>query len=419
MAYIDFLLRKMNIVYGIQREIIEAALETCNRERKIVRGILIARGDEPVKEEGEYFEKTPLLKEVRQELDEKIRVDYKTWSPFLIVKKDQALAEKIPKKPGQVGKDVHGAILPYGIFNPAGVTGGKNTRTEERYILSEINGQLIEQDRVLSVQDNLVIKGPVGYRTGHILFPGDVRIEGPVNDGFQIHTGGSVVIKQTFDVTHAVIRGNLEVAGGIIGRRKAMIKTGGYLKTKFIDNCRVASRKTITVDREIVNSQVFTLDRLEMSEKGRILGGDIYAVHGMRAGYIGNKLGNTTRIHLGVDFTAQQEKEKNNNLLRLIAVKQKQLMAVLADPALSEKKRRKIGELLSRLEKDYQEASARVVALLGRIDVDRDAVLTVTGSITEGTLVEICHVGLFVSEMLRKVRIRLNREEGKLLTESL
>jgi uncharacterized protein (DUF342 family) len=417
-GYIDSLLQRLNIVYGVQREAINEAAMKCVKERKIIKDVVLARGDPPANEVLEYIQLNPLLGK-SAEPDAAGNVDHREQSPFIIVKKDQALAKQKSRKPGKDGMNVHGGSIPHGVVRPEGVTGGDNTRMEGRFMLSNINGQLVESKGMVNVQNYLVIKGPVGYKTGNIIFPGDVVIEGPVSDGFKIYSGGSVTIKQTFDVTDAITKTDLSVAGGIIGRGRALLKVGGCLKTKFIENCRVACRKVVMVDAGIVNSNVFTLENVDMGDKGVILGGEIYAVKGVRTGSIGKKSGKSTHIHCGIDFTVQQEKEKNNNILRILAAKLGRLRTLMEDPAMDEEKKAKLEELRRRLEAEQQKASAVVAKLMGQLNTCDTATVEVSGEIAPGTLIEICQIALFVTDPLKKVRIKLDRENGKLVTENL
>jgi uncharacterized protein (DUF342 family) len=416
--YIDTILARLNLVYGVDRNTVTEAALKCTAEHRIVKDVLIARGDYPVPEVPEYVQLNPFLGQNAPAGSG--RIDYRSRSPFIIVKKDQALAKQKSRKPGRAGKNIHGAAVPYETAKPEGVTGGVNTRMEGRLLLSNINGQMVLGKGVVSVSDTLTIRGPVGYNTGNIIFPGDIIIEGTVSDGFKIYSGGSVTIKQTFDVTDSITKGDLSVAGGIIGRGRALVKVGGCLKTKFIENCRVACRKTVTVDSEIINSNVFTLETLDLGDKGMILGGEMYAVKGIRAGGIGKDSGKATRIHCGIDFTAEQEKEKNNNILRLAAAKLERIRSIMEAPeAVSGEKQAKLGELARRLQDEQQKAQAAVAELMGRIITDEQAAVEVTGEIAAGTLIEICQVALFVSAPLKKVRVRLDRENGKLVSEGL
>jgi uncharacterized protein (DUF342 family) len=428
--YITTFLEKLNIVHGMKWEAIREAAAACNLNRRAVRNVLIARGDAPVNEVDEYFERNPHLpvsnvppgEQARNRPRGNARIDYREYSPFIIVKQNQILAKFRPRKTGQDGKNVHGNVVSYKVLRPEGVKPGENTRFDGQFLVAEINGQLVEVNKVMNVRNSLVIKGAVGYATGNIVFPGDVVIDGPVSDGFKIYSGGSVTIKQTFDVTNVIARTDLNVAGGIIGRGRAFVKAGGTLKTKFIENCRVACRKSITVDKEIINSSVFTMDTLEMGDKSTILGSDIYAIHGIRAGSIGKKSGKATQIHCGIDFTLQQEREKANNRMRMLAAKLGKLRELMdAPPAGGEnpERRTKIERLRNRLEEEREQISRHISGIMGKAANDENAVVEANGEIVSGTLIEICQIALFVTEPLKKVRIRLDKVQGKLICENL
>jgi uncharacterized protein (DUF342 family) len=422
-------LARSNIVHGVLWDNINTAIFECNTSRKLLRDVTIARGNPPVAEVLEYFQKNPALKSQPEAPKGNERLDHHTLSPFIIVKKGQALAKRKSRKDGFSGKDIYGQEIPHGTVRPEGVSAGENTTSDGTFIYSGISGQLIEEKGVLSVQDSLVIKGAIDYHTGNIVFPGDVTIEGPVSDGFKIFSGGSVTIKQTFDVTEAVTKNDLTVSGGIIGRGRALLKVGGTLKTKFIENCKAACRKTVVIDSEIVNSSVYTMEKIEMDEKGKILGSEIYAVHGLKTGSIGKKTGKATKVHCGVDFTAQQEQEKYNSELRIMAAKLKKLKELLEaekaekpelPPDSPELRRRaKIEETLVQLEEEQKQTTAKASEVFARLYADESAVVEVSGEIAQGTLIEICKIALFINEPLRHVRIRLDRALGRLVSEPL
>jgi len=416
--YMRTLFEKNNIIHGLNQDEINYAFRQCVKEQKIARDVLIASGDPPVNEVLEYMQLNPLLGQDKNEKKDG-SMDHKSHSPFIIVNKDQAIAKQKSRKPGREGKNVYGEPIAFTVTRPEGVTPGENTRMEGRFLLSCINGQLVVENKRVNVRDSLVIKGAVGYATGNIVFPGNVEIHGTVSDGFKILSGGSITIKQTFDVTEAIAKDNLTVAGGIIGRGQAIVKVGGTLKTKFIENCRVACRKGINVDLEIINSNVFTLEAIEMTDKGRIVGGEIYAVKGIRTGGIGKKTGKAARIHCGVDFTLEQEKEKYNGILRILSAKLNHLRELMSDPQAQGEKKEKMEALLRKLEDEQKKAQSRVTSLLGKMTTYWDAAVEVSGEITPGTLIEICQTALFVTEPLKNVKVRLDRENNKVITEKL
>jgi uncharacterized protein (DUF342 family) len=420
--YIIEVLTRFNIRQGVRMDAIKASALQCNKKKKPVRNVLVAKGIPPVKEVNEYFEINPHLTEQKTPVPDKSRndqIDYRSHSPFIIVNKDQALATKRPRTPGRPGTNVHGVPIPYGTIAVDGAKPGENTRIDEKYIVSEINGQFIEEKNVLHVRKDLVIKGSVGYATGNIIFPGDVLIEGAVSDGFKIYSGGSVTIKQTFDVTEVITKGDLNVTGGIVGRGRAFLKVGGGIRTKFIQNCKVACRKTMTIDTGIINSNIFVMEKLDMGDRGKILGGEIYAIKGIRAGSIGKESGKSTRIHCGVDFTLQKEQETNHKTLQGIAEKLAKLRGVMAVPNPDPEKQAKLAEALRVLEEEQKKASGHDAELMVKIDAYEEATIEINGEIAAGTLIEICRIALFVAEPLRRVRIRLDTQNRKIITEPL
>jgi uncharacterized protein (DUF342 family) len=414
--FVNMVLDKLNIVHGLRWDAIREAMRDCNNTRRPVCDVLIAKGEEPSNEIGAFFSINPRVFSHPKIPEGNARVDYRTYTPFVIVKKDQVLARLRPRREGKVGMDVHGEGLPFQTLQPAGVRGGENTRTEEDLIRAEINGQMLEKSGVLDVKDTLTIKGAVGYATGNIIFPGDVFITGPVSDGFKIYAGGSVTIKQTFDVTDAIAKGDLKVSGGIIGRGRGLLKIGGSLKTKFIENCRAAVRKTCIVDSAIINSQVWTLENVEMGDRGLILGAEIYALKGVKTGYIGKEEGKATTIRCGVDFTIEQAKENTNSLIKRLAIRIRQVREFI-DAEEDAEKRDTMLENLGQLLTEQQQATERLSELLAKTVLNEGATVEVSGEIRSGTLIEICQIGFPVSETLRRVRVKLER--GMVITEAL
>jgi uncharacterized protein (DUF342 family) len=421
-SFVEAMLEKLNVIYGVDWDAIYEAINICNLDRRQVNNVLMARGDPAINDEAEYYELNPALASAPKPSEENGQIDYKDYTPFVIVKQDQILARKRPRINGREGKNIHGDTIPYRIIVPQGYFSGENTRTDEQYIYSEIYGQLVESKHVLSVQNTLVIKTGVSYTTGNISFPGDVIINGPVSDGFKIYSGGSVTIKQTFDVTDAVTKKDLTVTGGIIGRGRALLKVGGTVKTRFIDNCRLACRNNVYVVKEIVRSNVYTMGAVDMADKGIILGSSIYAMHGLRAKAIGTKSGKVSRIHCGIDFTIVQDKEKNTERLKQIAAVLNQLRYdydKADDTEDGKAERSMIKARITKLEEQQEKVSAHLSKLLGRINSDENAVIEVSGDIVPGTLLEICQVNLYVTETLRKVRVVLDSFLGKLIPKKI
>jgi uncharacterized protein (DUF342 family) len=413
---IEMVLGRLNIIHGLRWDQIRQAMRECNNGRQPVKDVLIAKGEDPVNEITAFYAINPKVYFRPKIPKGNARVDYRSYTPFVIVKKDQILARLRPPKEGRPGMNVHGESLPFQTIQPAGVRGGENTRTEGDLIFSRINGQMLERGGVLDVKDTLVVKGPVGYATGNIIFPGDVYINGPVSDGFKIYSGGSVTIRQTFDVTDTITRGNLKASGGIIGRGRGLLKIGGSLKAKFLENCRAAVRENVVVGRAIINSRVWTLESVEMENRGLVLGSEIYVQKKLRTGGIGRRNGKATRIYCGIDFTIEQEKEKNNRLIKILGTRIRELRDLIATEE-EVGRRDKLLEGLNGMLEERQKAADKLAELLVKTVRNEDAVVEVSGEVVPGTFIEICQVGFLVTDPLCRVRFKL--EKDLVITEPL
>jgi predicted metal-dependent RNase len=156
-----------------------------------------------------------------------------------------------------------------------------------------------------------------------------------------------------------------------------------------------------------------------MGENGRIFGGNIYAVHSLRAGAIGKRGSPPAHIHCGIDFAAEQEKENNKSQLHAISVKIQRLREMLDESIVDKEVLARIKALLKKLEDERKTVTDRLTKVMGNINIDEKAFVEVSGEITVGTLIEICQVALFVDEPLKRVRIRLDKEKNKLVPDPL
>ncbi|MDR2247793.1 MAG: FapA family protein [Treponema sp.] len=414
--YIKTLLARFKIVYGVRYEEIEKAALAANLSKRAQIGILIAEGTPPVLACPAYFVKNNYLENTRPIAEEGKQADYRRFSPFTIVKKGQILAEKIPESIGRTGTNVHGDVVPFETQTVSSPALGKNTFSDDKYIYASSDGQLIEDNGVLSVSDKLVIRGDVNYSTGNINFPGDVELDGSVADGFKVYVGGNFLAKQTLNATDVVVKGGIEVRGGIIGRGQATVKAGGEVKARFVENCKIAAWGNITINMEILNASIYTMGMLNVGSRGFIMGAEIYAVHGMKCAKIGRTAGKTSKIHVGVDFTVQKAIDKTINRLRPFTVKLEKLKTLIsASGDATGGRYQKMIELRNKLDAEIKRLSAITDNLRKRVVVDEKAFVTIYGEISQGTLVEICQIALIIDRPLQRVTLQLDKARGKIV----
>ena len=139
-------------------------------------------------------------------------------------------------------------------------------------------------------------------------------------------------------------------------------------------------------------------------------------MNGVRGGGIGAEKSVQTKIHCGVDFTVQQELDRINDHLRVLSTKLRRLREL--PPEEAEKVPRK-AEFEKRATEEMAALSSRASELLAKLDADERAVVEVSGEVSTGTLIEICHIAYFTDQVHKKVRFRLDKEHGRLIHEPL
>lgn len=124
-----------------------------------------------------------------------------------IVNEGAILARKIPGKPGVPGKDVLGKVFPAAAVKDFQFRLKKNVylSADGLEVVAACAGQPIRLDEKTYMVENVyVLQQDVDLATGSIEFPGDVLIQGNVQDGLRIFAGGRLEIKGS--VSHAEIR---------------------------------------------------------------------------------------------------------------------------------------------------------------------------------------------------------------------
>ena len=124
-----------------------------------------------------------------------------------IVNEGAVLARKIPGKPGVPGKDVLGKVFSTAAVKDFQFRLKKNVYLSDDglEVVAACAGQPVRLDEKTYMVENVyVLHQDVDLATGSIEFPGDVLIQGNVQDGLRIFAGGRLEIKGS--VSHAELR---------------------------------------------------------------------------------------------------------------------------------------------------------------------------------------------------------------------
>lgn len=413
--YAEKLLTAEGITYGIDLDRIKETIFTCNTEKKKITGVLIARGKHSVNEVPGHYEIPPRLTAPRKAPREKgVRVDHRGVRPFVLVRKDEPVGRWVGPSEGKEGMTVTGESRPPEKSSVSAYEPGENTYSDKGIVRAGKPGLFAVENGKLSVKEVLEIKGNVDYHTGHIIFPGDVLISGEIREGFKVFAGGSVYCNETVEATEIAANRDFVVKTGVIGRGAGKIRVGGEVQAKFLENCDIKNRGRLTVQDGMVNSIVKCMDRIVMGDHGKIVGGEVSAVHGISSGDIGNKAYVHTYVQCGVDFESQKSLDKT---------KRKHLSVYLKLQKVEEMYQSNPTRELEHLRDRMREVMAALVdemnEFLGKINKDEDAEIEVRGTVYPGTTVDICHTDYFVQETLSHIKFRLDKNAGLIKTEKL
>ena len=410
-------LRSKGIVHGIDWDVIKKVIFECNTEQVPITDMLIANGTKPINEVPEHLIVEETLLSQKKSLDlESIRVDFRQKSPFVLVKKGDGLARLVPQQEGVQGATIFGKVLPYISEKISKIEPGKNTELEEDRIVASRDGRFEYNNRVFWVNEVLTLERDIDYRTGNIDFPGDVIINGQIKDGFTVKSGGSVYCNTTMDASEVISAKDLVVRLGVIGRKTGRVRVGGMMRAKFIENCYVEATDSVIVDVGILNSAVHAGNKVELKEKGVVVGGTIYAQNGIVATQLGTEMGPKTEIYCGTNYSVEQKLKWIRDKNVEIAFKLKQVERKLTGGSEG---REKILELQQKLKVALHKLNEAAGSLIFQLDKNEKAEIMVRDQVFPGVYIEICHVSYIVSHSMRNVSFKLDKAKGKIIPEPL
>lgn len=402
------ILASRNITFGVDWELVNELLVECNLAHRKIKDKVIAKGTHPVEEIPDHIilEAKFLPKKQLTDLDV-LKVDYRSLSSMIVVHKGEFIAHAIEKVRGIAGKSIYGEEIPFGKKEVENYTPGEGVELVNGTYLALCDGLFELEGNVFAVTPNLLIKGNVDYHTGHIVFPGNILLEGEIKDGFHIFSGGSLACKKTVDASEILCKTDFIAAEGVIGKGDSLVRAGGIIKAKFVENCRLEAIGSITVLNSIVYSHAMTLSDLHMSDKGRLVGGYVQALGDIVVHEIGNKHGVVTEIQCGSHFLNEKKMKKLQTRVQELRIKLQQLNE-LSDNENEARLSSARKTLLGMIDIHDQQISD----LLTKIDEREDSTVTVTGTAYPGTIISICHNTYVVEKEESGMIYSLNKKKG-------
>lgn len=295
----------------IDKESIEQQLEKIDVNQKKLERIIVARGRKPVNGCNEYFLPLISIDKKAGKVLEDGRIDFREVDSIIECKKGQKILKRIPGVKPEDGYDIFGEKAEAVLENRKGYLKGDNiaqSDDDENIFVSTIDGCINVDRNKISVQPNVIIKGNVDYDYGNIDFNGSVHIRGSVLPGFSVKAGGDIIVEKNVDDAYIEADGDIIIKMGITGKGSCKVIANGSIKANYILNSVVEAIKEIEVQDSIINSRVFSNDKISVTAKhGKIMGGEVTARHEVIVNVVGSQKENITYVTVGRSLFIERE----------------------------------------------------------------------------------------------------------------
>jgi len=258
------------------------------------------------------------------------------WEPLerRSVSEGEEICRLIPPIAGKTGLTVFDQPITVRKPRAEKLRSGKNVEATDlpddtRVFTATCDGRVQFAVGTVTVDDVYIIKGDVCLETGNVYHTGSVQIQGDVKAGALIDVGGDVIIQGLVEPSTIKCGGNLNVNGGIVGDGTGTVDAAGNVQALYINEATVRSEGDVVVKNEISHTDVFTLGQV-LSPEGRIAGGHIVALRGIRVGMAGASGSTGTVLAAGVDPTLDERISRlRSELPRLAAIRSRLRKALM------------------------------------------------------------------------------------------
>ncbi len=412
-------LKEAGVVFGIKDELIKEALNS----KKFNTEIVVAEGKNPIdgkSAEMRYFIKVMDKKSMlKPALNEDGSVDFKTLEILENVSKGQILAEKIPPKKGEPGKNIFGQELSAKDGKDIPSPAGKNTEWDEETkskILSKIDGMVTIKEKKIFVSE-IFVTPTVGITTGNIKFVGGVIVRGDIESGYVVEAEGNIEVKGNVEKAHLISGGDIIVKGSTFGKGEGRFEAKNDVILNFAESINIEAEGNVVVNEGIMGSNITVGKKLRViDKKGVIIGGEIKAGEGVEAINIGSHLAVKTEIEVGSNPKVLEELKKLEIELEETDKKMGQVEKnlVLLQKIKSnlkenfpEDKKEMLNQLIKAkysMTKNINEIKLRIEELQLAFEEVKNSTVDVFGTCYPGVKIKIRKGAYFVKEKIQNVR---------------
>lgn len=425
------LLKEAEILFGIDQNALQKAQDIIAEGYDDFHEIPIAFGQTAETGVDAYLQFALEVGPIPGKLLEDGTIDFRERRIMIGVSADELLATKIAEIPGNPGMDVHGnEIEPEGGTELEIITKSDVSFSEETgEIKATKDGVLtLVNDCEIKVCSKQEIQGDIDYTTGHIDSRNCVIVNGAVQPGFKVITGGNLEIKKEVMSATLESEANIVIKGGITGK-KTTIKAHGDVDFKFIENGRIHCDGNLIMRKQSYYSDLSALGAIRCTDSTTIIGGNIVAGGSLTVANVGSPNGKPAFLAAGVDIERLQLQRK---LTQELAQQQDDIIQWLQryGGSAKSKKIRKMETLVDETKMKLLKLNLIPgTALYSRVGEDRETGIEIAegkdsgskairidkvfidlkGTIFQGTEVRIGNAKLKIEKNISRRRLKLNK----------
>ena len=236
-------------------------------------------------------------------------VDFKQLDPLEQVQKGRVLARLTPPTEGTAGMDVYGREIPAKAGKARRLPKGKNTAVTEdgTCLIALSDGKVDLEGGRINVRTTFYHTGSIDTATGNIRFQGDIVIQEHVLSGFEVTASGGIEVRGQVEGALLIAGGNIVLSSGIRGMGRGLLKSGGDILCRFMENATAEAQGSITAESVMHSHVRCGNDFIVSGRHGVILGGYAAAAHRILAVSAGSPGAAATCLEVGCDPLLQKE----------------------------------------------------------------------------------------------------------------
>lgn len=262
---------------------------------------------------------------------------------------------------------------------------------------------------------NVMTVENVDLSTGDIDYEGNLQVNGNVCSNFRIRVDGDIEIRGVVEGAEIIAGGNITIARGVNGMNKGILKAGGNVVAKYIENGTVEALGYVQAD-SILHSRIMAGTEIHVGgKKGFITGGYVCATNLVEVKTLGSELGANTIVEIGVSPEVkqrykylQEQLDKNNKTISsarpiLESAKNKIRFGVKLTPE-QVKHIQELSNVVTRTKKNMEVIMKEMQQMEELVSVGNDAQIIVLGKAYPGTKLVISDVSKVIKTPVQYCR---------------